>query len=744
MVRDDDRYVIGVDYGTLSGRALVVRVSDGAELGSAVLEYPHGVVDTVMPGSGRRLPPDWALQVPSDYVEVLRTAVPAAVEAAGIDPADVIGIATDFTACTMVPTLADGTPLCDTDELRDEPHAYVKLWKHHAAQGQADRITELARERGEKWLARYGGVISSEWEFAKGLQLLEEAPEVYAAMEHWVEAADWIVWQLTGTYVRNACTAGYKGIRQDGAYPSRDYLAALNPAFERFVEDKVDHEIGELGAVAGRLSARAAAWTGLPEGIPVAVGNVDAHVSAPAADAVAPGQMVADHGHLHLPRHELATCSPRCRACAASSTAASSPGLYGYEAGQSGVGDIFGWFVANPVPPVLRRGRPRRGLGVHEHLTALAAEQPIGAHGLVALDWWSGNRSVLVDHDLSGLLVGLTLTTRPEDVYRALLESTAFGARVIVETFAASGVPVTEFIVDRRPAEEPPAHADLRRRARHAAVGRHLDPGPGPGLGPARRGRRRRLSRRADRRPGDGPAPAGRLHPVAENVAAYDRLYAVYRELHDHFGRGASGAMRTLKSIRREAQRMTATTPLSDAVRATLDRLRAEVADLHAELVRYGLVIWTAGNVSARVPGATSWSSSPRGVSYDDLDAGRHRRDRPLRRPRRGRAAPVVRHRRPRLRLPAHAARRRGRAHPLDLRHRVGRPPRADPCVLTMIADEFGGEIPVGPFALIGDDSIGRGIVETLQASRSRAVLMARPRPLHGRQRRPRTPSRPP
>ena len=193
MVHDDDRYVIGVDYGTLSGRALVVRVADGAELGSAVLEYPHGVVDTVMPGSGLRLPPDWALQVPSDYVEVLRTAVPAAVEAAGVDPAHVIGIATDFTACTMVPTLADGTPLCDTDELRDEPHAYVKLWKHHAAQGQADRITELARERGEKWLARYGGVISSEWEFAKGLQILEEAPEVYAAMEHWVEAADWIV-----------------------------------------------------------------------------------------------------------------------------------------------------------------------------------------------------------------------------------------------------------------------------------------------------------------------------------------------------------------------------------------------------------------------------------------------------------------------------------------------------------------------------------------------------------------------
>ncbi len=549
---DDDRYVVGVDYGTLSGRALVVRVSDGAELGSAVLEYPHGVVDTVMPGSGRRLPPDWALQVPSDYVEVLRTAVPAAVEAAGVDPSEVIGIATDFTACTMVPTLVDGTPLCDTDELRDEPHAYVKLWKHHAAQGQADRITELARERGEKWLARYGGVISSEWEFAKGLQLLEEAPEVYATMRHWVEAADWIVWQLTDTYVRNACTAGYKGIRQDGSYPSRDYLAALNPAFEGFVEDKVEHEIGELGAVAGHLSARAAAWTGLPEGIPVAVGNVDAHVSAPAADAVAPGQMVAIMG--------TSTCHVMC-----SDVLAEVPGmcgvvdggivtgLYGYEAGQSGVGDIFGWFVANAVPKAYEKAAQAAGVGVHEHLTTMAAEQPIGASGLVALDWWSGNRSVLVDHDLSGLVIGLTLTTRPEDVYRALLESTAFGARVIVETFAASGVPVTEFIVTGGLQKNPllmQIYADVLNMPLSVVTSTQ-----GPALGSALH-----AAVAAGAYP-DVPTAAkamGRRQqnaftPVAENVAAYDRLYTVYRELHDHFGRGASGAMRTLKAIRREA-----------------------------------------------------------------------------------------------------------------------------------------------------------------------------------------------
>src|SRR5215213_6529137 len=227
---DRDQYVVGVDYGTLSGRAVVVRVADGAELGSATHEYPHAVLDRELP-DGTPLPPEWALQVPSDYLEVLQNAVPAALAEAGVDPGDVVGIGTDFTACTMVPTTADGTPLSDLPELAGEPHAYVKLWRHHAAQGQADRLNELARERSEGWLARYGGLISSEWEFAKGLQVLEEAPEIYAATAHFVEAADWIVWQLTGDYVRNACTAGYKGILQDGIYPSEDFLRELDPGF---------------------------------------------------------------------------------------------------------------------------------------------------------------------------------------------------------------------------------------------------------------------------------------------------------------------------------------------------------------------------------------------------------------------------------------------------------------------------------------------------------------------------------
>ena len=206
-----DKYTVGVDFGTLTARAVVVRVSDGAEVGTGVHPYRHGVIDQRLPISGEELPPDWALQDPDDYLESLGVAVRLAVASSAVDPAAIVAIATDFTACTMVPTLVDGTPVCHLPEFKDRPHAFVKLWRHHAAQPQADRINKIAAARNEPWLSRYGGLISSEWEFAKGLELLENDAEVYRAMDRWVEAADWIVWQLCGRYVRNTCTAGYKG-----------------------------------------------------------------------------------------------------------------------------------------------------------------------------------------------------------------------------------------------------------------------------------------------------------------------------------------------------------------------------------------------------------------------------------------------------------------------------------------------------------------------------------------------------
>ncbi|HET6167490.1 MAG TPA: ribulokinase [Marmoricola sp.] len=545
-----DRFVVGIDFGTLSGRALVVRVSDGAELGTAVHEYAHGVLDRELP-DGTPLPPDWALQVPEDYRAVLRTAVPAAVAAAGIDAADVIGVAADFTACTMVPTLADGTPLCEVEGWEGRPHSYVKLWKHHSAQPQADRINQLAAERRESWLPRYGGLISSEWEFAKGLELFEQDRELYDAMDHWVEGADWIVWQLCGRYVRNACTAGYKGIYQDGRYPSAEFLAGLAPGFEGFVPDKVEHEIGALGSRAGALSAQAAAWTGLPEGIAVAVGNVDAHVTAPAAQAVAPGQMVAIMGTstCHVMSADVLREVPGMCGVVDGGIVA---GRWGYEAGQSGVGDVFGWFTQNAVPAAYTLAAADAGETVHEHLTRLAARQEVGEHGLVALDWLSGNRSVLVDHELSGLVVGLTLATRPEDVYRALIEATAFGTRVIVDTFREAGVPVEEFVVAGGLAKNDllmQIYADVTRLPM-SVIGSEQGPALGSAIHAAV----------AAGAYADVPLAAKSMGKVRRDVfvpdesraAAYDALFAEYLALHDEFGR-RTPAMRRLKAIRRAA-----------------------------------------------------------------------------------------------------------------------------------------------------------------------------------------------
>src|SRR5580698_3154732 len=347
--KDGDRYVVGVDFGTLSARALVVRVSDGAEVGTAVSEYAHGVIDRELPGYGE-LPPDWALQDPGDYTDALGAAVRAAIADAGLPPEQVIGIATDFTASTCLPALADGTPLCQLPGLAGRPHAYPKLWKHHAAQAHADRINAAAHERGEKWINRYGGKISSEWQFAKALQLLEEDFELYERADRWIEAADWIIWQLCGTETRNACTAGYKGIFQDGHYPSRDFLAALDPRFAGFADDKLVHPISPLGALAGRLTADAAALTGLPAGI-----------------AVAAGKMVAIMGtstcHV-MSGVDLSEVPGMCGAVDGGIVA----GLWGYEAGQSGVGDIFAWFARTGVPGEFADEARRRGVSVQQLL----------------------------------------------------------------------------------------------------------------------------------------------------------------------------------------------------------------------------------------------------------------------------------------------------------------------------------------------------------------------------------------
>ncbi|MFD7902379.1 ribulokinase [Kitasatospora sp. NPDC059747] len=558
--RDSEGYVVGIDFGTLSGRAVVVRVRDGEEVGTAVHDYPHAVIERELPGTGRPLPPDWALQHPADWRAVLRTAVPAALADAGIDAAQVIGIATDFTACTVLPVLADGTPLAETADWAPYPHAWPKLWKHHAAQGQADRINALAHARGEKWISRYGGRISAEWQYAKALQVLEEDPAVYAACARWIEAADWIVWQLTGAESRNTCTAGYKGIHQDGSYPSEDFLGALHPGFGDFARTRLEHPLAPLGSRVGSLTAQAAQWTGLPEGIAVAAGNVDAHVAAPAARAVDNGQLLAIMGTSTCHVVNGATLAEVPGMCGVVEDGIVA-GSYGYEAGQSAVGDIFAWWLRQGLPADYLAEAERNGEDPHQLLTRKAAAQPVGAHGLVALDWMNGNRSTLVDHHLSGVIAGLTLATRPEEIYRALLEATAFGTRVIVEALELGGVPVTEFVVTgglKKNELLMQIYADVLRRPVSVAESEQ-----GPALGSAIHAA---VAAGAHPDVRTAAAAMGRVRAAAyrpdhTSADVYDRLFAEYRALHDHFGLGADKLLHRLRAIRNAAL-----TPSSEAL----------------------------------------------------------------------------------------------------------------------------------------------------------------------------------
>jgi len=554
------RYAVGIDFGTESARALLVDAANGRELASAVYSYHNGVIDEHLPAPDDdvRLGPDWALQDPADYIRAFQQAVPPLLAETGVAPEDVIGIGIDFTACTMLPTTADGTPLCMLDDFRRRPHAWVKLWKHHAAQPEADRINGLARVRGEQWLPSYGGKISSEWFYSKSLQILDEDADLYAAADRLIEAADWVVWRLTGVETRNSCTAGYKAIWSKAqGFPKADYFAGLDPRFADVVDAKMSRDIMPIGQRAGVLTAEAAAWTGLRPGTAVAVANVDAHVSVPAVTVTGPGSMVAIMGtsicHMVL-GERTALVEGMCGVVEDGIL----PGLFGFEAGQSAVGDIFAWFVENGVPPEYHAAAVAAGTDVHSVLAREAGKLLPGESGLLALDWWNGNRSILVDVDLTGVLVGASLATSAPEIYRSLIEATAFGTRMIVEAFDAAGVAVNDIVTCGGLPERNP----LLMQIYADVTGLELKIGGSPqtpALGSAMFGavaagsaaggydsiveaapRMARLSRTS-------------YQPNSAHKAVYDDLFAEYRTLHDYFGRGTNDVMKRLKSIRSSA-----------------------------------------------------------------------------------------------------------------------------------------------------------------------------------------------
>ena len=553
------KYSIGVDFGSLSGRAVLVDVENGEELAVSVLAYPHAVMYEYLPDGKTKLEPDWALQHPQDYLDVLATTIPDVLKKGHVRPEDVIGVGIDFTACTVLPTTADGTPLCFLPEYEHEPHAYVKLWKHHAAQDEANRLNKIAEERGEKFLARYGGKISSEWLVPKAWQILNEAPEIYEKMDRFIEAADWVIWQLTGVETRNSCTAGYKALwhKQEG-YPSKDFYRALDERMENFVDEKLSRDISPLGDKAGEITEEAARMTGLLPGTAVAVANVDAHVALPAVGVTEPGKMLMIIGTstCDVLLGEKEEIVPGMCGVVEDGIIA---GYLGYEAGQSCVGDHFDWFVSNCVPTEYTEDAKRKGVNIHKYLREKASKLKPGESGLVALDWWNGNRSVLVDVDLTGMMLGMTLLTKPEEIYRALIEATAYGKRMIIETFRENGVPITELYaaggIADKDAMMMQIYADVTNMEIRISASAQT-----PALGSAMFGA---VAAGAEKGGYDSIVDAAKkmgkvkdivYKPIEENVKTYDKLYAEYKILHDYFGRGDNDVMKRLKEIKREAK----------------------------------------------------------------------------------------------------------------------------------------------------------------------------------------------
>ena len=550
------KYTIGVDFGTLSARAVVIEVGTGKELASATLNYKHAVMDEYLP-TGERLKPDWALEHPQDYLDCLGYTIPEAMKNAGVAAEDVIGIGIDFTACTMVAVDKDGTPLCLKPEWEHNPHSWIKLWKHHAAQDEANRINAIAEERGETFLARYGGKTSSEWMFAKIWQVLNEAPEVYDATDRFMEAGDWVIMQLTGVEARNACMAGYKALwsKAEG-YPSKDFFKALDPRLENVIEDKLTTNIYPIGAKAGEITEAASQLTGLKVGTAVSVATVDAHVSIPATGSVEAGNMLMIMGTSTcdiMVSNEEHIVPGMCGVVEDGVV----PGLLGYEAGQSCVGDHFNWFGDTCVPEEYSKEAAEKGMDLHQLLTEKAAQLKPGESGLLALDWWNGNRSVLVDVDLTGMIMGMTLTTKPEEMYRALIEATAYGTRIIMDTFEESDVKINNLLACGGIAKKNPflmqIYADVLNREIKVVKSTQA-----PALGAAMFGA---VAAGAERGGYDDIADAARemggvedkmYHPIPENVEIYKKLYDEYKLLHDFFGRGGNDVMKRLKAIKEQ------------------------------------------------------------------------------------------------------------------------------------------------------------------------------------------------
>jgi len=550
------KYAIGLDFGTLSVRAVLIDIATGEEKASSVYEYPHGVMETRIP-TGKKLPPNWALQDPQDYLNGLEETITTIISQNEIYPEEVIGIGIDFTSSTVLPVKDDKTPLCSLEKFKDHPHAYVKLWKHHGAEEEALEIDHIIEKRHEDWISLYGGKTSSEWMIPKIVETAKHDPEVYENADQFIEALDWITWHLTDSPIRSACGAGYKAFyHHERKYPSKDFFKAIHPLMENIVEEKLNAPIQSVGEVAGYLTKKYAKRLGLREGTPVATGIIDAHASMVGAGITQPGEMMIIVGtsscHMLLSEKEVGI--PGVCGIVQGGII---PGYFAYEAGQCCVGDHFAWFTKNCIPSSYEQQARSKGMNIHDFLCYKLKDYQAGQSGLVALDWWNGVRSPLMDFNLNGMILGMNLQTKPEDIYMALIEATAYGTRMIIESFENAGVEINSIVLGGGiPAKNRmlvQVYADICNREIRLCTSSQASAMGAAILGIA----------------AAKPEVSGyqSIHEIAsklgtledkvyipnqKNVNIYTNLYQEYKILHEYFGNGANDVMKRINKLRKE------------------------------------------------------------------------------------------------------------------------------------------------------------------------------------------------
>lgn len=539
-------YVIGIDYGTQSARAQVIALKGGQAVGEAVFQYPHGVMSRCLP-DGTPLPGgDWALAHPQDEYDALKKLIPQAVKSAGIRPEQVKGLSIAATACTLLPVDERLTPLCLKKGFEKEPHAYVKLWKHHRAKPDADRLTRAARERNERFLQNYGGAVSCEWALPKMMEVYREAPKVYRQAAYFMQFSDWLDSLLTGKMVRGGGISAYKALYDRRAgYPDDDYLRSVDVILMDMVHHKLRGKMCWPGERIGGLTAQAAAQLGLMPGTAVASGHTDAHAAALGVGVCRSGDCMTVLGtssvthFLHASHRQVSGISGMIRDGLL-------PGFTCYTAGQPCVGDMLEWFV--------RLIAPEGGQAVYGQLESEARALAPGKSGLMALDWWNGNRSLLANSALSGLLLGLSTQSSRGEIYLALMESIAFGQRMIRDQYRSAGLDMQRVILSGGMVKKSPLMCQLLADALNMPLetaGTAQATARGAAMCaaaavPAIDGGCETLAQAVERlRVPSG----GTVTPRPMQAQTYAQLFAHYKRLHDLMGRENPQIMASLKSF---------------------------------------------------------------------------------------------------------------------------------------------------------------------------------------------------